>query len=56
VKQRNELRRQFHVLYVRVLKNKLYLEANFDKLQKVRKQMQAAAAKAQKGKRPSTTP
>lgn len=35
-KQRRELRSQFHSLFVKVMKNKLYLEDNFDNLQKLR--------------------
>ena len=31
-KQRAELRSHFHTLFSRVLKNKLFLEENFDKL------------------------
>lgn len=39
VKQRHELRANFHLLFSKVLKNKLYLEDNFEKLQKLRQQL-----------------
>ena len=46
--QRLILRRQFHQLYDKVIEKKLFLEVNFDKLQKIKTQMQAAAAKKNK--------
>ena len=33
-KQRAELRNRFHTMFVKVVENKLYLESNFDRLQK----------------------
>ena len=35
-RKRFELRSQFHQLFHKVIRSKLYLEANFEKLQKVR--------------------
>jgi len=35
-RQRFELRNYFHMLFSKVVRNRLYLESNFDKLQKLK--------------------
>lgn len=44
--QRAALRSHFHLLFKRVMKNKLYLDDNFDRLQQMK--VQVAAEMAQK--------
>ena len=38
-RQRTELRNHFHMLFSKVLRNKLFLESNFDRLQKLKIQI-----------------
>ena len=52
-KQRSELRNHFHLLFDKVLRNKLFLESNFDRLQKFKVQITSKMQQSKKSNRNS---